>query len=189
VIPLLLVALGLLTACSNGIEAAPPQPRPLGPGNPSGNPTPETWLAGVCTALTPAVIAAQPVPEIRPDDLLASRREMTAYLDVRIAAFDAAADRINRAGPPPVEAGQMVTEPVVRLLRERSEQMVMLREDLRAVPEVADDTLLAVLQKARGRLVLAGGAVSLPDLALPPSLAAQAATVPSCRALGMGVPG
>jgi hypothetical protein len=67
--------------------------------------------------------------------------------------------------------------------------MVMLREDLRAVPEVADDTLLAVLQKARGRLVLAGGAVSLPDLALPPSLEAQAATVPSCRALGIGVPG
>lgn len=186
--PLLLIALGLLAACSNGVEAAPPQPTPLGPGNPSGNPTPETWLAQVCTALTPAVQGVPPVPDIRPEDLLGSRQQMLVYLDQRIAAFDAAADGINRAGPAPVEAGQMVTEPVVRLLRERSAQMTMLREDLRAVPEVADGTLFDTLQKVRGRLVLAGPAVLLPDLALPPALTAQAATVPACRALGIGRP-
>jgi hypothetical protein len=188
VIPLLLAVLALLTACSPGIRAAPPQPHPMGPGNPSGNPTPETWLAEACAALTPAVRSAAPVPEIRPDDLSGSRQRMLAYLDERVAAFDAAADGINRAGPPPVEAGQMVTEPVVRLLRERSAQLRMLREDLRAVPDVADETLFDTLQKVRGRLVLAGPAVSLPDLALPPSLTATATQVPSCRALGIGAP-
>ncbi len=186
--PLLLIALGLLSACSNGVEAAPPQPTPLGPGNPSGNPTPETWLSQVCTAMTPAVQGAPAAPDVRPDDLLGSRQQMLTYLDQRIAGFDAAADGINRAGPPPVEAGQMVTEPVVRLLRERSEQLTMLREDLRAVPEVSDGTLLDTLQKVRGSLVLAGPVVSLPDLALPPGLTARAAAVPECRVLGFGTP-
>jgi hypothetical protein len=187
--PLVLIVLGLLSACSYGVEAAPPQPRPFGPENPSGNPTPETWLAQVCTAMAPAVLGVPPVPDIRPDDLLGSRQQMLAYLDQRIAAFDAAADGINNAGPPPVEAGQQVTEPVVRLLRQRSAELATLREDLRAVPEVADGTLFDTLQQVRGRLVLAGPAVSLPDLALPPALTAQAATVPSCRALGFGTPG
>ena len=40
-----------------------------------------------------------------------------------------------------------------------------------------------------GWLVLAGPVVALPDLALPPALTAQAATVPSCRALGFGAAG
>ncbi|MDD7968019.1 hypothetical protein [Actinomycetospora lemnae] len=184
----LVLLLGLLSGCAYGVEAAPPQPRPFGPENPSGNPTPETWLDQVCTALTPAVRAPGP-PEIRTEDLLGSRQQMLSYLDERIRAFDAAADGINRAGPPPIEAGQMVTEPVVGLLRDRTAQLAMLREDLRAVPEVADGTLFDTLQKVRGRLVLAGPAVSLPDLALPPSLTAQAATVPSCRALGVGASG
>ncbi|GAA4880270.1 hypothetical protein [Actinomycetospora straminea] len=184
----LVLLLGLLSGCAYGVEAAPPQPRPFGPENPSGNPTPETWLAQVCTALTPAVRSPGP-PEVRLDDLLASRQEMLAYLDERIRAFDTAADGINRAGPPPIEAGQMVTEPVVGLLRDRMEQLAMLREDLEKVPQVADGTLFDTLQKVRGRLVLAGPAVSLPDLALPPSLTAQAATVPSCRALGVGASG
>ncbi|PVZ06883.1 hypothetical protein [Actinomycetospora cinnamomea] len=188
VLPLVLVALGLLSACSYGVEAAPPQPRPLGPENPSGNPTPETWLAQVCTALTPAVRSTTPVPEIRPEDLLGSRQQMIVYLDMRVTAFDAAADGINRAGPPPVEAGQMVTEPVVQMLRARSEELASLREELRAVPEVDEATLLDTLRKARGRLVLGGSTVSLPDLSLPPSLTAQAATVPSCQALGIGAP-
>jgi hypothetical protein len=187
--PLMLVALALIAGCSDTVSAAPPQPRPMGPENPSGNPTPETWLAQVCTAVTPAVRSAQPVPEIRTDDLLGSRQQMLAYLDQRIAAFDAAADGINRAGPAPVEAGQMVTEPVVRLLRDRSSQTAMLREELRAVPEVADRTLFDTLQRVRGRLVLAGPAVVLPDLALPPALTAQAANVPSCRAIGSGPAG
>jgi hypothetical protein len=187
--PLVLVTLGLLSACGYGVEAAPPQPRPFGPENPSGNPTPETWLDQVCTAMAPAVLGVPPVPDVRPEDLLGSRQQMLAYLDHRIAAFDAAADGINRAGPAPVEAGQQVTEPVVRLLRQRSAELATLREELRAVPEVADGTLFDTLQKVRGRLVLAGPAVSLPDLALPPSLTAQAATVPSCRALGLGTPG
>jgi hypothetical protein len=187
--PLLLAALGLLSACSNGVEVAPPDPRPMGPENPPDNPTPDTWLAQVCAALTPAVRPASPVPDIRPEDLLGSRQQMLAYLDERIAAFDAAADGINRAGPPPPPAGQMTTEPVVRLLRARSADLAMLREDLRAVPEVADATLFDTLQMVRGRLVLAGPAVSLPDLALPPSLTAQAATEPSCRALGVGASG
>jgi len=183
------VVLGALTACSDGVEAAPPQARPFGPENPYSPPSPETWLSAVCTSLTPAVRTATPVPDIRPEDLLGSRAQMLAYLDERIAAFDAAADGINRAGPPPVEAGQMVTEPVVRLLRERSGALAALREDLRAVPEVADETMFNTLQEVRGRLVLAGPAVALPDLALPPALTAQAATVPSCRALGVGTPG
>jgi hypothetical protein len=182
VMSLVLIALGLLAGCTSGVEPAPPQPRPYGPENPSGNPTPETWLAQVCTALGPAVRPA-PAPEIRTDDLVGSRDRMTAYLDERITSFDAAADGINQAGPAPVEAGQSVTEPVVRLLRERSATMVMLREDLRAVPEVDEATLLNTLQEVRGRLVLAGAPTSLTDLTLPPTLAAQAATVPSCRAL------
>lgn len=185
----LVLLLGLLAACSDGVAAAPPQPRPMGPENPSGNPTPETWLAQVCTALAPAVRSPTPVPDIRPEDLLGSRQRMLAHLDERIAAFDAAADGINRAGPAPVEAGQGVTEPVVRLLRERSAQLAALREDLRAVPEVADGTLVDTLQEVRGRLVLAGPSVSLPDLALPPTLTAPAATVPSCRALAGGPAG
>jgi hypothetical protein len=114
---------------------------------------------------------------------------MLAHLDERIRDFDAAADGINRAGPPPVEAGHMVTEPVVGLLRDRTAQLAKLREDLRAVPEVAEGTLFDTLQKVRGRLVLAGAAGSLPDLALPPSLTTQAAAVPSCRALGVGAAG
>lgn len=187
--PLVLIALGLLSACSYGVEAAPPQPRPFGPENPPVNPTPETWLAQVCTAMAPAVLGVPPVPDVRPDDLLGSRHRMLAYLHDRIVAFDAAADGINRAGPPPVEAGQQVTEPVVRLLRQRSAELATLSEELSAVPEVADGTLFDTLQKVRGRLVLAGPAVLLPDLALPPGLTAQAATVPSCRALGLGTPG
>jgi len=183
------VVLGVLGACSAGVETAPPQPRPFGPENPSSPPTPETWLSAVCTSLAPAVRTAAPVPDIRREDLLGTRARMLAYLDERIAAFDAAADGINRAGPAPVEAGQMVTEPVVRLLRERSAALAALREDLRAVPETADETLSRTLDLVRGRLVLAGPAVALPDLALPPALTAQAATVPSCRALGVGAPG
>jgi hypothetical protein len=187
--PLVLVALGLLSACGDGVEAAPPQPRPFGPENPSGNSMPETWLAQVCTAMAPAVLGVPPVPDVRPEDLLGSRQQMLAYLDQRIAAFDAAADGIDRAGPAPVEAGQQVTEPVVRLLRQRSAELATLRGELRAVPEVADGTLFDTLQTARGRLVLAGPTVSLPDLALPPSLTGQAATVPSCRALAGGPTG
>jgi hypothetical protein len=185
----LVLLLGLLASCSDGVEVASPQPRPFGPEHPSGNPTPETWLAQVCTAMAPAVVGVPPVPDVRPEDLLGSRQQMLAYLDQRIAAFDAAADGIHRAGPPPVEAGQQVTEPVVRLLRQRSAELATLREDLRAVPEVADGTLFDTLQKVRGRLVLAGPAVSLPDLALPPALTAEAATVPSCRALAGGPTG
>ncbi|HSK61807.1 MAG TPA: hypothetical protein VK935_22415 [Actinomycetospora sp.] len=183
--PLVLIVVGLLAGCAYGVEPAPPEPRPYGPENPSGNPTPETWLAQVCSALGPAVRPA-PAPAIRTDDLPGSRERMMAYLDERIASFDAAADGINQAGPAPVEAGQSVTEPVVRLLRERSATMAMLREDLRAVPEVAEGTLLNTLQEVRGRLVLAGAPISLPDLALPPGLAAQAAAVPSCRAPAAG---
>lgn len=178
--------LGLLSACSFGAEAAPPQPSPMGPENPSGNPTPETWLAEVCTALTPAVRAATPAPDIRQDDLIGSRDRMLGYLDQRIAAFDAAADGVNRAGPAPGEAGQMATAPVVTLLRQRSERLATLREELRAVPAVAAGTLVETLQRVRGELVLAGPSVAIPDLALPSSLTAQAAAVPSCRALGVG---
>ncbi|GAA4796971.1 hypothetical protein GCM10023200_36400 [Actinomycetospora chlora] len=186
-LPLVVLLVGVLAGCSYGAEAAPPQPRPMGPGTPSGNPTPETWLAQVCTAVTPAVRAAGPVPEARPDDLPAAREQMLAYLDQRIAAFDAAADGVDRAGPAPVDDGQQVTEPVVRLLRERSASMAGLREELDAVPAVADATLAQTLTNVRNRLVLAGPTVVLPDLALPPSLAGPAATVPSCRALGVGV--
>lgn len=185
-IPLALVVVACLTACSYGVEAAPPEPRPFAPENPSRPPSPETWLAQVCTALAPAVRTAAPAPDVQLNDLAGSRERMMAYLHERIAAFGMAADGINRAGPAPVEAGQMVTEPVVRLLRERQTELTALQEDLHAVPANAEGTLIDTLQRVRGRLVLAGPAVSLPDIALPPGLTAQAATVPSCRALGVG---
>jgi hypothetical protein len=182
-----LVLLALLAGCSAGIDAAPPQPRPMGPENPARPPSPETWLDQVCTALTPAVRSATPTPEIVPADLAGSRDRMLAYLDERIAAFDSAAAGVSDAGPAPTDAGQMVTEPVVRLLSERSAALAALREDLRAVPAVSDQTLFDTLQRVRGRLVLTGPAVALPDVALPPGLTAQAAAVPSCRALGVGL--
>jgi len=140
----------------------------------------------VGTAPTPTVRSATPVPEIVTADLVGSRDRMVTYLDERVAAFDSGANGVNAAGPAPTAAGQTVTEPVGRLLRDRETTLTRLREDLQAVPAVSEGTLFDTLQRVRGQLVVAAPAAILPGLALPPDLTAQAAQVPSCQALGLG---
>lgn len=93
---------------------------------------------------------------------------------------------VRSATPVPTAAGQTVTEPVGRLLRDRETTLTRLREDLQAVPAVSEGTLFDTLQRVRGQLVVAAPAAILPGLALPPDLTAQAAQVPSCQALGLG---
>ncbi len=179
----MVLLLGVLAACSDNSRPAPRAPHPMSPENASRPPTPQTWLDQVCSALGPAGRTEAPVPDVVVSDLPGSRDRVVAYLSSRIDAFDAAADGINAAGPAPTDGGQLVTEPVVRLLRERAATTTRLRADLQAVPDVAPQTLFETLTRVHDQMVLVGRAPVLRELALPPDLARSAATVPSCTAL------
>lgn len=185
---LVLLALCLVSACSDSAAPAPTGPRPMGPENPNVPPPPENWLASVCTALTPAVRSASPVPAPVPGDPVGSRDRLVAYLDERIPALRTAADGVAAAGPAPAAAGLSVTTPVLTLLNNRVQTLTRIRERLVTVPANAVGTLVATLERVRGQLVLAGPTISVTDIALPPDLAAAATRVPACRALGIGSP-
>lgn len=176
------VALAVLAGCSYGVEAAPPQSRPMAPENTVAPPIPQTWLGQVCSALVPAVRSSEPVPATVPGDLAGSRDRMVAYLEDRAAALDAAADGVNRAGPAPVDNGQSTTATVVDLLRERAASLREQREALAAIPANSDAALVGGLERARSALPLPGPTV-LRDLALPVNLTDEAASVPACRML------
>lgn len=178
----------VLAGCSN--EARPtatPDARPMGP-NPGpalSPPSATQWLDRVCTALQSAVRTDQP-PAVVPTDPVGTRDRWAEYLERRAGALEQTVSGINAAGPAPVEGGQRVTESVVTLLGSRAEAARRGAGDLRAVPAVAEGTLLNTVEEVRSRFPLTGPATSLRDLALTPELTAQARSVESCRAVGSG---
>lgn len=109
------------------------------------------------------------------------RDRLASYLEVRAGALSTAADGINPAGPAPGEAGQHATETVVPVLRGRAAAARDGVDQLRAVPANATGSLLRSVQEVQARFPLAGPPASLVDLALPPQLQEDAATVRSCQ--------
>lgn len=173
----------VLVGCSDDSRAtSTPEPRPMGPENPSRPPSPETWLDQVCTALVPAIRTSSPAPPIDPADPLGTRNRWVAYLETRQQTLDSAADGISAAGPAPGEAGVQVSATVLSVLRGRADAAQQSKEQLQAVPQNYPATLYRSVQEVQPRFPLAGPPVTLLDLALPPDLARAAAGVPSCRA-------
>ena len=177
------MGLVVLAGCSDGAQpAGPPPARPFTPENTSRPPSPQTWLAQVCSALGSTVRTASPVPETVPTDLAGSRDRTVAYLDRRLQGITDSISGVNAAGPAPLEGGGSSTDAVVDTLNQRLGALRESRESLAAIPATSDETLFYGLQRARAGLVVPGPA-ALRDLAIPTPLAAEAATVPECRAL------
>lgn len=183
--PLVALALALLVlaGCSDDAQpaAAPPAPG-FTPENTARPPSPQTWLAQVCSALAPTVRAATPPPATNTADVSASRDRMVAYLDERIRAITTSIDGVNAAGPAPLEGGGPSTDAVLDGLNQRLGAIREARESLAAIPANATDTLFFGLQRARATLVVPGPD-TLRDLAVPSPLESEAAGVPQCRAL------
>lgn len=178
-----LVALAVLAGCSDSAQpAGPPPARPFTPENTSRPPSPQTWLAQICSALGSTVRTAQPVPETVPTDLAGSRDRMVAYLDQRLQGITTSISGVNAAGPAPLEGGGSSTNAVFDTLNQRLGALRESRESLAAIPATSDETLFYGLQRARAGLVVPGPD-ALRDLAIPTPLTAEAAAVPECRAL------
>lgn len=115
---------------------------------------------------------------------MGSRESWVGYLSGRQRVLDQAADAINAAGPAPVAAGQQVTAPIVRLLRDQADEARKALHTLQAVPANATATLLQTLQQTRSQFPLSGPTAAWADLALPAELTRAASTVPACRSIG-----
>lgn len=158
--------------------------------SPGAQPTidPVAWMDAVCGSLVPFRDATLKLPELSEQDLPATQRSVSGYLQSAITALDVGTPKLDAAGPSPVPGGEQLTARVKSEINRVRRELTGLKAKIDAA-NTADRTAFGLVLVDVGRaLQQLGNTDPLAPLKSNTELRRAATQAQSCRTLASPIP-